>query len=111
MAMSAFPHAMPRGNPQEILAAVWQRSLPLVRHRLQTLRAAADQSHLAPLPEAVRLEAADIAHKLAGSLGMFGFPQGSDIAKHLELLLDTDEPLPALRFQELTAQLEQNLGL
>ena len=109
--MSAFLHATPRGNPQQILATVWQRNLPLVRQRLQALRCAADQSHAGQLTAPVRTEAAEIAHKLAGSLGMFGYPRGSEIAKHLELLLEGDTPIAADRFQDLTTQLEQTLSL
>lgn len=109
--MSAFLHTAPRGNPQQILATVWQRNLPLVRQRLQSLRCAADQSHTGQLAPPVRLEAAEIAHKLAGSLGMFGYPQGSEIAKHLEVLLDGDHPLSAAQFEELMGQLEKTLAL
>lgn len=90
---------------------VWQRNLPLVRQRLQALRSAADQSQLAPLSAPVRLEATEIAHKLAGSLGMFGYLEGSDISKHLETLLDSEEPLSGARFGDLMAQLEQHLAL
>ena len=109
--MSAFPHTTQRGNPQQILATVWQRNLPLVRQRLHALRTAVDQSHAGPLSPPVRLEAASIAHKLAGSLGMFGYPEGSEIAKHLETLLDCEEALSPDRFGELTAQLERSLAL
>ena len=111
MLMPVSIHAAERKNPQQILATIWQRNLPLVRQRVGTLRSAADQSNAGPLAPDVRREASGIAHKLAGSLGMFGYAAGSDIAKNLELLLDSNAPLPALLLGELTAQLEQALTL
>ncbi len=109
--MSALLPAPQRGNPQQILASVWQRNLPLVRQRLCALRSAAELSHSGSLTAPVRVEAAEIAHKLAGSLGMFGFPAGSDIAKHLEMLLDGEAPLSAVELAELTTKLEQILAV
>lgn len=109
--MSVSTHAATRKNPQQILATIWQRNLPLVRQRVGMLRSAAAQSNAGPLAPEVRREASCIAHKLAGSLGMFGYGAGSDIAKNLELLLDSNAPLPAPLFRELTAQLEQALTL
>ncbi len=111
MRMAAPLHAMPRGNPQQILATVWQRNLPLVRQRVRALRDTADTLQAGPLTPDNRIEASEIAHKLAGSLGMFGFPKGSEISRNLELLLDSEAPLPAGIFQELTTQLEQVLSL
>ena len=109
--MAASHHAVPRGTPQQILATVWQRNLPLVRQRVQTLREAANLLQAGPLPPATRTEAAEIAHKLAGSLGMFGYPRGTEIARSLELLLDSDSPLSASVLEELTSQLVQVLSL
>lgn len=109
--MSAFLHATPRGNPQQILATVWERNLPVVRQRISALRTAADQSHAGPLSTPVRVEAAGIAHKLAGSLGMFGYAQGSVIARQIETLLDCDDLLSAEAFEALTVQLEKSLAL
>ncbi len=110
MPMSASMPATTRGNPEQILATIWQRNLPLVRQRVGALRSAADQSRAGQLTPDVRVEASGIAHKLAGSLGMFGYAAGSEIAKNMELLLDSEAPLPAALFHELTAQLEQALA-
>lgn len=111
MPMSHPVQVRPRGNPEQILATVWQRNLPLVRQRVQTLREAADALQAAPLPVDTRAQAADVAHKLAGSLGMFGYPRGTEIARNLELLLDSEAPLSSGVLQELTMQLEQALKL
>ena len=56
-------------------------------------------------------QAQSSAHKLAGSLGCFGFPQGSKIAKQLEQLLSN--PLAAIeneRVQRLIGDLHQELN-
>ena len=56
-------------------------------------------------------EAKSSAHKLAGSLGCFGFPQGSKIAKEIELLLDGN-PLDSEeigRLSSLTKSLREDL--
>lgn len=98
-------------NPQQILASIWQRNLPVVRKRLSALNAAAAEAAHDQLSVASRKEAADIAHKLAGSLGMFGYPRGTEIAQELELLLETDGPVPGARFIELTSQLTQTLQI
>lgn len=110
MRMAAPLQATPRGNPQQILATVWQRNLPLVRQRVRSLREAADTLQSGPLTAECRTEATEIAHKLAGSLGMFGFPQGSEVSRNLELLLESEAPLSPGVFRELTAQLEQVLS-
>ncbi|WP_036483022.1 response regulator [Myxosarcina sp. GI1] len=72
-------------------------------------------------------EAKSVAHKLAGSLGVLGFPKGSQIAKQLENLLEKEplevkrvsEPLLALKlelqhqpFEEIVREtLEKNISL
>lgn len=49
--------------------------------------------------EELQQQARSSAHKLAGSLGSFGFPEGSKIAKQLEILLDN--PLELANSQQL----------
>jgi HPt (histidine-containing phosphotransfer) domain-containing protein len=53
---------------------------------------------------ALRRDAEHEAHKLAGSLGMFGFPTGSELARELELMLEGDAPIGD-DFAELVARL------
>ena len=57
-----------------------------------------------------REEAADVAHKLAGSLGMYGFDLGTRMARQLELLLDYPSPDP-VQLNQLASQLRQSLTL
>lgn len=109
--MTASLSSVATHDPQQILASVWQRSLPVLRKRLSTLNDAARAASDGHLSASARKEASEIAHKLAGSLGMFGYMCGTEIAQQLEILLDSDGTVPAARFEELTAQLAQTLQI
>jgi HPt (histidine-containing phosphotransfer) domain-containing protein len=65
------------------LAVLWERNRPLVEERLAALdRAAAGSGD-----EALRQEGIVNAHKLAGSLGLYGYDEGTRIAREIEVLL------------------------
>jgi len=66
-----------------LLAALWQKNQPLMLERLALL----DRVAANPTPE-LRAEAIAIAHKLAGTLGMFGYPEGTALAREIELSLE-----------------------
>ncbi|WP_347566314.1 response regulator [Scytonema sp. UIC 10036] len=64
--------------------------------------------------EELRLQARSEAHKLAGSLGMFGFEFGSRIARQIEELLEVEVRLIAeqkLHLSELVVSLRRELQL
>ena len=103
--MSALPQAFHAVPPHEILASVWQRNLPVVRERLAALGDVAQRAGAGTLSLSSRKLGADIAHKLAGSLGMFGYLHGTELARALELILDSDLPLTPAELQSLTGQL------
>ena len=84
-----------------LLANLWQRNRPVIEERLAVLDRAAAAD---PVLEEMRTAALEVSHKLSGSLGMFGFEQGTLLARELEALLDTPCP-EALRLAELTRQL------
>ncbi len=107
--MSASLHALTTEGQQQLLASVWRRNLPLLRERLARLQAAADQSSDGVLSTSARRDALEISHKLAGSLGMFGYNQGTEIARRLEVLLDEDGPVAVTVFLELTGELHRSL--
>lgn len=93
-----------QSSTQMMIAALWQRNQPEVLARLALLdRAAAE-----PLTPELSQQAAATAHKLAGSLGMFGFPEGTRIARALEQHLESTSPDPT-RLAILTAELRQTL--
>ena len=71
------------------IAALWVSAQGRVLDRIATIDTA-----IAALAagEAEAGAGAGEAHKLAGSLGTFGLPEGSRLAKELELLLEGDAP-------------------
>lgn len=76
-------------NRVEMITQSWSKFKDLAWQRL------ADLEHLAmalveeqiPLTPEIHTQARDSVHKLAGSLGCFGFSEGSKIAKQLEQLI------------------------
>lgn len=84
-----------------LLAALWLRNRPVVEERMAKLDHAAATF---PLREESRTEAVISAHKLAGSLGMYGYEEGTRIAREIELLLDS-EALDRARLRRLIAEL------
>ena len=72
-----------------LLQDLWVRTLPTIHARLNLLDEAANAE---PLPDKLRIDAMNVAHKLAGSLGMFGFTEGTRLARQLELALDVPAP-------------------
>jgi HPt (histidine-containing phosphotransfer) domain-containing protein len=101
---------MPSAPPQSdgtgaLLSRLWQRSLPLLRERLALLDAAASAAHAGTLTADLRAQAIDEAHKLTGSLGMFGYPDGTDIARKIEFLLEAPGDPPPERLTELATEL------
>jgi HPt (histidine-containing phosphotransfer) domain-containing protein len=87
-----------------LLAKLWLRVRPLVEERLVTLDEAAAAASLGSLGEDLRKEAAGSAHKLSGSLGMYGYDEGTRIARELEVLLGGAAP-DAVRLNGLIAEL------
>jgi HPt (histidine-containing phosphotransfer) domain-containing protein len=87
-----------------LLAALWVKNLALVKERLLALEYAAEAAALGNLAEPLRKEAAGAAHKLAGSLGMYGYDEGTRIARELEVLLDGMNP-EAARLSVLIVEL------
>ena len=68
----------------DALAAIWEKSKPLVRERLETVERVAGAVQAGSLDEAARQDGVRAAHQLAGSLGTFGLSEGTDVARELE---------------------------
>lgn len=83
--MNSGPPSDKAASAQQLLETLWEKGLPLLRERLDVLDAAAKSS---PLPDGLRREAAGVAHKLAGSLGMYGYGDGTRLARSLEVELE-----------------------
>jgi diguanylate cyclase (GGDEF)-like protein len=88
----------------------FQRSL---EQRVNVLRTAERSLQAGKLTSEQQVIAKAEAHRLAGSLGTFGYPHGSDLAKLIENLLlesTTPEKLKALRMHQLLLELDRELS-
>jgi HPt (histidine-containing phosphotransfer) domain-containing protein len=95
----------------ELLSRLWRQNLPLLRDRVDCLQRAADDAAGPGLSVAGQTAAADLAHKLAGSLGMFGYPRGTEIAREMEQLLDHGPLQDSTRLRVLASELRDALPL
>lgn len=98
-------------DPTELLTRVWVQSLPLFRERVAFLETTALQATAGSLTTPDRTEAFNIAHKLAGSLGMFGYPHGTQIARQLEDLLNGEDSMDPSTLTRLAAELRASVPL
>jgi HPt (histidine-containing phosphotransfer) domain-containing protein len=95
-------------STSKLIADLWVRHRPLILERLALLDAAAAASQAGTLNEEQRKEGESTAHKLAGSVGMFGFHQGTVFARELEVEFTSATP-DAQRLHTLTAGLRSTL--
>lgn len=107
------PDSDPTAEGMRLLQAATQTFRDSLADRLQTLEQAGAQlrSNGADLTALAQLRKE--AHRLAGGLGIFGYNQGSDLARQIEHLF-TDPPIPATwtrSFDLLLTQLRQSLSL
>jgi len=93
-----------------VLASLWKKNLPTLRERLDLLDRTASLAASGTLPEEPRLEAYSIAHKLTGSLGMFGYQQGTDIARQIEHILKSPTPAQLTTLPALAKDLRTSLS-
>lgn len=92
----------------DALAAIWERSKPILRDRLVAVEAATDAVGRGTPCDEARAAGVRAAHQLAGSLGTFGLHEGSDVARELEQVFDGTGD--AARAPELTARLRSLLA-
>ena len=93
-----------------VLATLWEKNLPTLRERLDLLDRTASLAASGALPEEPRLEAYSIAHKLTGSLGMFGYQQGTDIARKIEHILKAPTSAELTTLTNLAKDLRNSLS-
>jgi HPt (histidine-containing phosphotransfer) domain-containing protein len=87
-----------------LLAAQWVKVRPLLEERVANLDKAAAAASAGTLADDLRKEAGGSAHKLAGSLGMYGYDEGTRVARELEVLLGKAAP-DAAKLNKLIAEL------
>jgi HPt (histidine-containing phosphotransfer) domain-containing protein len=90
-----------------LIAELWQRHLPTLRERLDLLDRIAASSAAGPLSQEDRDEGIAISHKFAGSLGMYGYRQGTEVATAMEQLFRSDQPLQPDELIALTCALRE----
>lgn len=71
------------------MSRLWAKFLPEMELRVGLIDEAAAALRQGVLTEEQRAAAHAAAHKLAGSLGLFGMMRGTEIARELEHLLET----------------------
>jgi HPt (histidine-containing phosphotransfer) domain-containing protein len=93
-----------------VLAQLWKKNLPTLRQRLDLIDQFASDASTGNLPEGTRVEALGIAHKLAGSLGMYGYQQGTEVASKMERILKSPTPETLLTLRSLAVDLRKSLA-
>jgi HPt (histidine-containing phosphotransfer) domain-containing protein len=84
----------------QTMAGLWADAKPRLQGRVEVLRSAADEALVGRLDDERRREAEGEAHKLSGSLGMFGLAEGSRLANLIELALEGTDALSATELAE-----------
>ena len=77
------------------LEQMWTRHRPQILERVAVLEAAASAVAAKTLTEAEREAAQAAAHKLAGTLGMFTLPRGTELARELDVAYSGESTLAA----------------
>lgn len=90
---------------------LWERGLPRLHERLEELAAVIALRRSGSFDAREQEHAAATAHKLAGSLGMFGYPAGTDAARELEHELEAGEEADLAILEEQYAALRKALPL
>lgn len=86
-----MPETMPP-SMADALQRMWVRFLPEIESRLAVVEGAATALEASSLPADQREAAHQAAHKLAGILGTFGLPRGTDLARQAEHFLAEARP-------------------
>jgi len=74
----------------DALARLWGRFLPEIERRVGVLETAAEALTNGCLTQEQREAAHEAAHKLSGTLGTFGLPRGTELARRVEVYFDGD---------------------
>jgi PAS domain S-box-containing protein len=83
------------------IAGVWEKFQGRINQQVAVLEQATTALETRSLDQALKQQAIQEAHTLAGSLGTFGLPQGSDAARQIEQLLKSKHTLQQNQVKEL----------
>jgi DNA-binding response OmpR family regulator/HPt (histidine-containing phosphotransfer) domain-containing protein len=97
------PLATTVSSPQEreLITAAWEKSQAQVREQVTILEELAIRFLNQDIALDWQLTGKGVAHSLAGSLGMYGFPHGSELAKQIEKLLSKSQTFNDEQGQQL----------
>jgi len=97
-------------NPQEfkaLLARLWEETKEVTLGRITVIEDASTALVRGSLTPDLRVRAASEAHKLAGSLGTFGFSEGFQLSRTIEQMLKAEADLDRDRGSQLAQLLRQ----
>jgi hypothetical protein len=92
-----------------LIAELWQRHLPALKERLDILDRIAAAAAYSDISEEDREQGVALSHKFAGSLGMYGYQRGTEIAMKLEVLYRTPPLSEPHLLVPLTQELRQSI--
>ncbi|MGF1460477.1 MAG: response regulator [Leptolyngbyaceae cyanobacterium] len=107
------PQPPPPATIRSTIAQAWETHQETMQERLRILDVMVTAVQVGHLNSDLRQQGRSQAHKLAGSLGCYGFAQGSQIARKLERLLALEAPLgdeQTSQVAQLVHQLRQSLA-
>lgn len=96
---------------QQLLLKLWVNSKATIAERLEAIRFAQTQMARNAMTDTTRALAVDAAHKLAGILGTFGLPEGTELARQVEEGLSTTNPKEGLSAEGLDWLVKELSGL
>ncbi len=109
MDLNSPGEASPQEQIQQTISRLWLRFRDSIFEQVARIEAAAAASAQKTLSEEQRAGALSDAHKLAGSLGTFGFPKAGEIARECEHLFAAGE-IDSTRAVHLAAALHKELS-
>jgi HPt (histidine-containing phosphotransfer) domain-containing protein len=80
---------------------LWRSSKAVVFERLSVLHLSSRRLAASPADAEACRSGREAAHKLAGVLGVFGLPQGSELASRIEVILGRENPIAPEELQVL----------
>lgn len=91
----------------DAVAALWEKYRPIVEERMAVLEEVGRLVLEGPLEDEVREEARTAAHQLAGKLGSYGFPRGSDLALRLDNIFRTEGAISGREYADIVLELRK----
>lgn len=92
---------------REKAAKIWEQGKSSIVQRVEVLEQAVDALLKGNLDSNLRQKAQMESHKLIGTLGTFGIHAGSQVARQIEALLQTEEKLALQQVDDLAAYVQE----